>query len=367
MRSLKSLALAIFIGFFASTAWASGPEHTEDHSETKEEKFNPTPLIMHHVMDAHEWHVMDWNDKAITVPLPVILWTENGLTMFMSSEFHHDDHGHHVVEKNGGRFVKSHEHIYYASDSHNSEGSYLELDADHNVLNQAPMDFSITKNVASLFITVLLILLIILPAAKGYKKSLVPKGRAGFIEPIVIYLRDEVIKPNIGEKRYSRFVPYLLTLFFFVWVGNMLGLVPFFPGGANLTGNIAFTMVLAAFSLIIIVANGNRHYWEHIVWMPGVPVFVKPILALVEILGIFTKPFALMIRLFANMTAGHIVILSLISLIFIFETPVMSLASVPLTLFIFIIKVFVALLQAYIFVLLTALFIGQAVAEPEHH
>lgn len=369
---LKGLFAALV--FFPIFALADKPQHPTDGSheehEAADEKFNPTELIMHHVSDAHDWHIMDLDGQAVSVALPVILWTDGGLVMFSSSEFHHDDHGHHVVESNGQRFVKSHEHIYYASKEQGVDGSYLTHTTDETgnaiLMNAAPLDFSITKNVASLFITIILLFVMLFPAARSYKKGPVPTGIAGFIEPIALYLRDDVIKPNVGEKHYARFTPYMLTLFFFIWIGNMLGLVPFIPGGANLTGNIAFTGVLALFTLILIIANSNKNYWSHMLWMPGVPVPVKILLAPIELVGMLSKPFALMIRLFANMTAGHIIILSLISLIFIFETPMMSLAAVPLTLFIYVIKVFVSLLQAYIFVLLTSLFIGQAVAEPHH-
>ena len=342
--------------------------HTEHATHGEEEsEFNATEVIMHHVVDAHDWHIADWDGHAISVPLPVILWTDNGLVSFMSSEFHHDDHGHHVVEKGGQRFVKFHNHIYYANESADSHHLYVTMDEEGKVLNAQPLDFSITKNAASIMLSFFLCLILFIGAARAYKKSQVPGGIARLIEPLIVFIRDEVALPNIGQKKYERFVPYLLTLFFFIWINNMLGLIPFFPGGANTTGNIAVTMVLAVLTLLIVNFNGNKHYWQHIFWMPGVPVPVRLMLAPIELVGILTKPFALMIRLFANMTAGHIVILSLISLIFIFKTEWMSIASVPLTLFIFLIKVLVALLQAYIFALLTALFIGQAVEEHEHH
>lgn len=191
-----------------------------------------------------------------------------------------------------------------------------------------------------------------------------PKGVAKFVEPLVVFVRDDIALQNIGEKHYKRFTPYLLTVFFFIWINNVLGLI---PGGANLTGNISFTLTLSLLTFVIVNINGNKDYWRHIFWMPGVPYPVRVLMALIEIVGVFTKPFALMIRLFANMTAGHIVILSLISLVFIFKTIWIAPASVILTLFIYIIKVLVAFLQAYIFALLTALFIGQATQEHDHH
>jgi len=345
--------------------------HDEQHADSEEEGINVTETIMHHIKDAHDWHILDWDGHPVSLPLPIILWTEDGLVTGMSSAFHHDDHGHHVAEIGGQKFVKNHGHIYYASANANDHGQHLEIGQNDKgedvVLNDAPLDLSITKNAASLIFSVFVILILFLGAAKAYRSNGVPKGLASFIEPLVVFMRDEVARPNIGEKRYAAFVPYLCTLFFFIWINNMLGLIPFIPGGANTTGNIAVTLVLAAFTLILVLVNSNGAYWKHIFWMPGVPVPVRLLLAPIELIGVFTKPFALMIRLFANMTAGHIVILSLISLIFIFETEFMAIASVPLTLFIFVIKVLVALLQAYIFALLTALFIGQAVAEDDHH
>ena len=204
--------------------------------------------------------------------------------------------------------------------------------------------------------------------ARFYKKQdghSSPKGVASFMEPIVVFVRDEIAKNNIG-RHYNRFVPLLLTFFFFIWINNVLGLIPIFPGGANLTGNIAVTMVLALVVMVVTNLNGNKNYWSHIFWMPGVPVAVKPLLAVVEFIGIFTKPFSLMIRLFANITAGHIIVLSLISLIFIFETVLVSPVSVLLTLFISVLEILVTALQAYIFTLLTALYIGAALQEHHH-
>lgn len=214
-----------------------------------------------------------------------------------------------------------------------------------------------------MFLGAMIMLLLFVGIIRRYK-SQVPKGVAKFVEPLVVFVRDDIALQNIGEKHYKRFTPYLLTVFFFIWINNVLGLI---PGGANLTGNISFTLTLSLLTFVIVNINGNKDYWRHIFWMPGVPYPVRVLMALIEIVGVFTKPFALMIRLFANMTAGHIVILSLISLVFIFKTIWIAPASVILTLFIYIIKVLVAFLQAYIFALLTALFIGQATQEHDHH
>jgi F-type H+-transporting ATPase subunit a len=212
-------------------------------------------------------------------------------------------------------------------------------------------------------------LLIFIPLANKYKKrgNRAPKGFQGFIEPVIQFVIDDIAKPNIGEKRYLRYTPYLLTVFFFIFINNLMGLIPFFPFGANLTGNIAVTMVLAVFTLLIVNFSGNKAYWKHIFAAPGVPVWLMPIMIPVELIGILSKPFALMVRLFANITAGHIIVLSLVSLIFIFKTVMMSPISIAFVLFMDVLELLVAALQAYIFTLLTALFVGMAVAEAEHH
>lgn len=371
-RKIFTYSLLI-LGLIFGSSTAVFSSHEEEHSEEANEEFEPTAVIMHHIMDAHDWHIFDWDGHAVSIPLPVILYTHNGIVTFMSSEFHHDDEGHHVATIGDQSFVKSHGHIYYASDVANEHGAYLtyvvdETSGEEVLSNQAPLDFSLTKNAVSILLVFVLILIVFLSVAKSYKNTLgVPKkGLAKFVEPLIIFIRDDVALQNIGKKHYKRFTPYLLTLFFFIWINNMVGLIPFFPGGANTTGNIAVTFVLAAFTLILMLANGNKHWWGHMLWMPGVPIPVKILLAPIELVGVISKPFALMIRLFANMTAGHIVILSLISLVFIFKTVLISPAAVGLTLFIFVIKVLVAFLQAYIFALLTALFIGQALEEPHH-
>lgn len=321
-------------------------------------KYNPVPVIMHHIADAHDWHFWGEGENSVTLPLPVIL-IDNGLKVFMSSKFHHNEH---VVEVDGNHYFNYHGKIYKTD----AQGT-ITKDAEGHVANEKPLDFSITKNVASMLLSVVLLILIFGAVAANYKKKgtegYVPRGIAGFMEPIILFIRDEVAVPNIGEKKYARYMPYLLTLFFFIWINNLLGLL---PGAANLTGNIAFTLVLAVIALIVINVSGNKGYWGHMLWMPGVPVPVKILLAPIELIGVITKPFALMIRLFANITAGHIIILSLISLIFIFQTEVVSIGALPLTLFIYVLELLVAALQAFIFTMLVALFIGTAVADHEH-
>ena len=373
-RALFGLLLLLSPSAFATEEALSTNEHAaasesrNADSQEDKEAFNPAEVIMHHIADSHGWHLFDWNGHPISIPLPVILYTQKGLVVFSSSEFNHDQSGTHVVEAGGQRFVNVHEKIYYASDAANDQGVYATIDHEtHEVSNAKPWDISITKNVASLLVGAALILWIFLSTARRYKKNpnASPKGMAGFIEPLVVFVRDDIAKNNIGP-HYARFVPMLLTIFFFIWINNLMGLIPFFPGGANVTGNIAVTMVLALVAFVVTNVNGNKHYWQHIFWMPGLPVAVKPMLAIVEFIGIFTKPFSLMIRLFANITAGHIIVLSLVSLVFIFETVWVSPASVLLTLFISILELLVAALQAYIFTLLTALYIGAAMHE-EHH
>lgn len=352
-------------------------EHADAHGEAhgeESEDFDVNEMIMHHIKDSHSWHILDYEGEngelhPVSIPLPVILWTDNGLVTFLSSAFHHDEAGHHVAEVDGQRFINVHGKIYYASEAQNDHGGWYESDDHGHPVNAMPLDFSITKNVFSLLFASTLLLCIFFSTARYYKKNgaVTPRGLASFMEPLIVFVRDDIAKENIGGKHYERFVPFLLTLFFFIWINNLLGLVPFFPGGANLTGNIAVTMVLALFTFFVVNFNGKKDYWLHIFWMPGVPVFVRPILAIVEFVGIFTKPFALMLRLFANITAGHILVLSLIGLIFILQSTAVSALSVPLTLFISTLELLVAALQAYIFAMLTALFIGAAVEEHEHH
>ncbi|MET1057195.1 MAG: F0F1 ATP synthase subunit A [Pedobacter sp.] len=332
------------------------------HAEPEaEKKFNLGKFALHHVADSHSWHVFG----DYTIGLPVILYTPSGLATFNASEFHEDEDGKVVVERAGQRFVMVHDKIYYAADRANEHGAYAEHDAAGKVTNKRPLDFSITKNVCTLFLSVVLLLAVFLKVANGYKvrngKS--PKGLQSWFEPIIMFVRDDIAKPNLGHK-YERFMPYLLTVFFFIWFNNMLGLIPFLPGGANLTGNISITVVLATITFLLVNFNGNKYYWKHI-FTPDVPWWLYIVLVPVEIIGIFTKPIALAIRLFANITAGHILVLALIGLIFVFNSVFVSFVSVPFALFIYGIELLVAFIQAFIFTILSALFIGMAVEE--HH
>jgi F-type H+-transporting ATPase subunit a len=342
--------------------------NASDNNSHEEEAFDVNELIMHHIKDAHEWHILDYKNKNgetvnITIPLPIILFHNGQLDIFSSKKF---EHGHKIVEKRNNKYILYHEKIYIANE--NGGLSYEIKDGEKVITNAKPLDFSITKNVASMMLVSIILIIIFVSVAKSYKKNPVrPKGLQAFLEPVILFVKDGIITPNLGEKHSEKFLPFLLTLFFFILLNNIMGVIPFFPGNANATGNIAVTLVLAVFTFIMININGNKNYWKHTFWMPGVPIFVKPILAIVEFIGMLVKPFALTLRLFANITAGHIIILSLVSLIFIFKTVWISPASVLFVLFMNCLELLVAFLQAYIFTMLSALFIGLAVQEQEHH
>jgi F-type H+-transporting ATPase subunit a len=327
-----------YIVFFL-TVPVTGFSAQEEHAG--EEKLDASAMIIHHVLDDHVWHL--W-DHGGTIYLPVIVYSsEKGLEVFSSHHFY-DEH-HNVVEYNG--YKLDHERIYLSAS------------------NKAVLDLSITKNVAMLFINAALLLVVFLSVAKGCEKNKgkAPSGLQSFFEPIIVFVRDEIVKPNIGH-HYEKFLPYMLTLFFFILFGNLLGLL---PGAGNLTGNIAVTVTLATLTFIITNFNGNKSYWGHIFWTPGVPLPLRIIILPVEIVGVFTKPISLTIRLFVAITAGHIVLLSLIFLAFIFKSVWVGVGSTVMVLFISLIELLVAGIQAYVFVLFSSLYIGMAMAEPEHH
>ena len=335
-------------------------------TEKNSDEFDVNEMIMHHIKDSHEFHIMDINGHAVSFPLPVVLWTDNGLVSFSSSAFKHDDSGSVIVSRKGQDFIKYHEKIFYANN--NGSEKFISYDANGNIINKKPIDFSITKMVFSMFISMILLVLIFVTTAKSYSNSRKgePTGLGKFTEPLIMFIKDEVALPMIGEKNYHKYMPFLLTLFFFIWINNVMGLIPFFPFSANLSGNIAFTFVLAAITFVITTLVANKDYWKHIFWMPGIPVPMKLFLAPIEFLGIFIKPISLMIRLFANISAGHIIILSLISLIFIFKSLWLAPASLFFSVFISLIEVLVVAIQAYIFTMLSALYIGSAIEEHEH-
>lgn len=347
---LKSLVVAVFS---LVTLFISPMAHANDGGEgggagEAGEKFNPKEVIFEHIKDAHEWHVLG----DFSVPLPVILYTDKGLETFSSGHFHH---GHEKYQGN---------HLYGVK-----EGKIQAFKADGTIDEEASKsiwDFSITKNVAALLLSVTIILLIFLSLGRAYQKKGVqgPKGLAGFVEPVIMMIRNDVAKPILGD-RHEKYLNFLLTVFFFILVNNLLGLVPFFPGGANVSGNIAFTCTLAVFTFILVNVNGNKNYWKHIFWMPGVPVPMKIFLAPIEFIGVFTKPISLMVRLFANMTAGHVLILGIVCLIFVLKSIAVSAVVVPFTLALSMIELLVAFIQAFIFTLLSAVYIS--LATEEHH
>jgi F-type H+-transporting ATPase subunit a len=298
------------------------------------------------------------SDKKVYVgiPLPVIIW-DNGLRVFSSAKL---NHGKSVAQSGGNYYKLYHGKIYKTE----ADGT-INYDESHHPVNVKPLDFSITKNVVSILFTALIMLLLFKGLADSYKKNgMIAQGVGRFFEPLVLYVRDEIAIPNIGQKHYKRFMSYLLTLFFFIWFLNLLGLTPL---GINVTGNIAITFALALITFIITNFSGKKTYWKHIFWMPGVPIPMKIILAPIELLGVVIKPFSLMIRLYANISAGHIVLMSLISLMFIFRNWLGSSLSFALAFSISIIEILVALLQAYIFTVLSALYFGFAVEEHNDH
>ncbi len=329
------------------------------HESNEQAKFEPGAFIMDHIADSYEWHVASVGDFHLSLPLPVILISkEQGLVVFLSSKFHHG----HDSYKNFSLMLHG-----------ENKGKIVEtLSTGEQVL---PLDFSITKNVLAIFISLSILLWIFISIAKSYQRreGKAPKGLQSFLEPLILFIRDDVAKASIGEKRYEKYVPYLLTIFFFIFLNNLLGLIPILPGGANVTGNIAVTLVLALFTFIITTFSGNGAYWKHIFW-PDVPSWLKvpiPLMPVVELIGVFTKPFVLMVRLFANITAGHIIVLGFFSLIFIFGGMHVvagygiSVLSIAFTIFMTFLELLVAFIQAYVFTLLSALYFGMAVEE--HH
>jgi F-type H+-transporting ATPase subunit a len=359
LRTVKSLLVAAFsllLLTFSNVAFADQnpgnnefqPEISAQHTQKGEGDFEPGKVIMEHIMDNHDFHLFDYNGHAVSIPLPVIVYEkEKGLSFFMSSKF---EHGH--APYNGYKL---------------EEGTIKALNADNSINEEAKVyDFSMTRNVVQMLIALTLLVWMLLSVAKKYKQQGAKKAPTGFqnaLEPVITFIRDEVGVSNLGKKS-DKYMPYLLTVFFFILICNIFGLI---PGSANVTGNIAFTAVLGIISLIVILLSTNKHFWGHIFWYPGVPMIVRLFIMLpVELLGIFTKPFALIIRLFANMVAGHMIITCLVMMIFIFSklsvgagigfAPV----SMLFTIFIYLIEILVAFIQAFIFTNLTAVFIGQA-------
>ena len=339
-------------------------QEIENEIETVEEKFNAGELIFDHILDSYDWHICTWKGKHISVYLPIIVFSEGELYAFSSKHFHHEKQ-YHTYDKNGE------EVIFEIPDEGKYEGKVVRVMNDGTQIK--PFDISITKTVCGLLISCTLLIIVFLLVAKGYSKrgEKAPKGIQALIEPLVIYVRDDIAKPNIG-KDYEKYLPFLITVFFFIFFNNLLGLIPFFPFGANITGNIAVTAVLALFTFFITNLTGKKHYYEDIFNTPGVPWWLKfplPLMPIIEVVGCFIKPFVLAVRLFANITAGHIVVLGFICMIFILGEMSamagagMSVLSLMLAVFADCLEVLVAYIQAYVFTLLSAIYFGMAAKE----
>ena len=345
---------------FASLLPAQSAETSDDG-----ESLDVFKLIMGHISDSHQWHVLDYTNRHgqdihLSLPLPVILWHKGEPWFYSSDDFYHSDDPAPIGDE---YLVLQNEKFYLTG----SEGT-LQHDKEGNITNAAPLDFSITQHAGSMFLSAFLILLMFISASKAYARyGMAPaRGFRALLEPIILFVRDDIARAQISKEKADKFVPFLLTLFFFIWINNLIGLVPFFPGSSNLSGNISFTATMAIFAFLAINLSASKDYWKHIFIAPGMPFMVKLFLIPVEFVGIFTKPFALMIRLFANITAGHIILLSLVSIIFILKSVYIAPASVLLSLIMLILELLVAVLQAYIFTLLTALFIGMSTSKTEH-
>lgn len=383
-RIVKSAVLRLIISVFLLFSWGSSFSYAEEqhavsgqqsvvsghdeHAALKDghdkEEFNAGRMIIEHIVDSYEWHILDVGHTHVSVPLPVILIYEGRLHVFMSSKFHHGKEAYKgfMIAQEGpkkGKIVRV------------KEGT-MEMDEQAGKI----YDLSITKNVFAIFVSAAIIILIFTSVAKSYKRRAgqSPKGLQSLLEPIILFVRDDVARAAIGHKA-DKYLPYLLTLFFFIFFNNLMGLIPIFPFGANITGNLAVTGIMALFTFIITTFSGNKAYWNHIFNTPGVPWWLKlplPLMPIVEFMGVFTKPFVLMVRLFANITAGHIIILGFMSLIFIFANiqSYLGLAVAPVSIafgiFMGFLELLVAFIQAYVFTLLSALYFGMATEEHHH-
>jgi F-type H+-transporting ATPase subunit a len=366
MRDFCKYVIFVFVVIAIQTATiqpvsASEPAPAQN-AETKpaEVKFNPGEFIFEHISDAYSWHIVSLGELQVAIPLPVILYSSHsGWHLFMSSKFHH---GH-----------SSYQGLELAKEGPD-KGKIVERVGSE--IKPVAFDISITKNVSALLISVALILWLFLSIAGSYRRNpqSAPSGIQSLFEPLILFVRDDIARPSIGEHKYEKYMPYLLTVFFFILFNNLLGLFPTFPGGANLTGNVAITMILALFTFVITTFSGNKNYWVHMVNTPGVPWWLKlpiPLIPLIEVMGMFIKPFVLMVRLFANMLAGHIIALGFFSLIFIFGAMnaylgySVSVFSIAFAIFMSMLELLVAFIQAYVFTLLSAIYFGMAMEE--HH
>lgn len=343
-----------------SVSFASAEVKSEsENQEGKDLKTEIKEYIDHHLLDSYDFGLYSYTTeqgehKYIGFPLPVIL-IDGGLKVFLSSKFHHGE----TVAEVGGNYYKLYHNKIYKTDA----AGTITYDEAHHPTNANPLDFSITKNVFFILLVSILMFVMFSRMAKKYKSNPLPTGIGRALEPIILYVRDDIAIPNIGKKHYKRYMSYLLTVFFFVWIINLLGLSPL---GVNVTNNIAVTFALALITYLITTFTANKNYWGHIFWMPGVPVFMKIVLAPIELLGTIIKPFSLMIRLYANITAGHVVLMSIIGMMFIFKSWIGSPLSFGLAFALSLLELLVAALQAYIFTMLSALYFGSAVEEHDH-
>jgi len=362
---LVALTIIRFTPALGQHEYDEPQDHVSDsHAE---EQFDAGKFVIEHVSDSYDWHIVSFGDKHISIPLPIILYSENpelhenkSFHVFMSSKFHH---GHSAYKG------------FQISHSEEFEGKIVELDANGHEIGK-PIDISITKTITGVLVSVLILFWLIFSVAGAAKRNTgrAPTGLQNAFEPIILFIRDEVAKPAIGDEKYKKYMPFLLTVFFFILINNFIGLIPFPPFGANVTGNIGVTMVLALFTFGITTINGNKHYWKEI-YNPDVPWWLKfpiPLMPIVELSGVITKPFVLMVRLFANMMAGHLIVTVFVSLIFIFGSIMgpaagygISPVSVAFSVFILLLDVLVSFIQAYVFTLLSALYFGMATSD--HH
>jgi F-type H+-transporting ATPase subunit a len=351
----------LILTLFTSSSVAQESLHGKAHEA--ENEFNPGEMIFDHILDSHEWHIMTVGKTHVTVPLPILLIYDGKFYAFLSSKFHH---GH--SDYRGFRWMKDGDF----------KGKIIRIDSHGNISSKLPIDLSITKNVFSILFAASLLFFIFMKISKGYKRrgaGLPPTKLQNLFEPVILFVRDDIAKLMMPAKYVDRYLPYLLTLFFFILFLNLLGLIPVFPGGASVTGNIAVTMVLATLTFLITTFSGKREYFREMVDFPGAPWWVKfpfPLMPMIEIMGVFIKPIVLMIRLMANMMAGHIIILGFVGLIFIFGNMNAALGygtsiiSVAFALFVMALELIVAFIQAFVFTLLTALYIGSALQEHHH-
>jgi len=369
-RGVSQLVIFFLIVFFTlSTSQHILAATLESHKATEISKDEPDEesleigkLIVEHITDAYEWHIFSIGKLHLTLPLPAILFDQGHWLCFSSSHLHHK----HAIYKG-----------YFIAENGMNQGKIVRKD-DGGKEVRPQLDISITRTVFALFINAFIVVFLFLFIAKSYRKreGLAPTGAQSMMEPLVLFIRDDVARSSIGEKNYEKYTPFLLSLFFFIFLNNLLGIIPFFPWGISVTGNIAVTGVMAVFVFAITTYSGNKHYWKDIFNTPGVPWWLKfpiPLMPIVEVMGLFTKPIVLMIRLFANMIAGHTVILGFVALIFIFGKMSMglgygvSIVSVSFSIFLDLLEILVALIQAYVFTLLAALYFGMATEVSEHH